>query len=299
MTMLIPDARRGLLGGLVDDATLLGDSAPDVGSAVAAYRMLRTGTHGWMVGRLVVPASLLEDLAGVLVRTMAAGDSPIPIAAVFDDHIASDASKASAFHATMDPAARIEVVRLAAGNERSAGAVVEAASATRGIHHDVLPMMALALTENAASIVRAIGAAKEAVLHSVGAVVVLPTDTTDAPSIASSIRVCVEAMVPLTVQAEWFPASTLIDRSTGHIRVGAMNLLAAVLQADATDADTASILSDDEPGVHTIGFAGLAQHGTTIRTGRSTGADRSPLISLAALQPAATLEALGGLDLSA
>lgn len=297
--MLIPDARRGLLGGLVDDATLLGDSTPDVGNAVAAYHMLRSGTHGWMVGRLVVPASLLEALAGVLVRTMAAGDSPIPIVAVFDERIASDASKASAFHATMDPAARIEVVRLAAKGGDGTDTVEEAASATRGIHHNVLPMMTMPLTENPAPLVAAISASKEAVLHSVGAVVNLPTGTTDASRLASSIRVCVEAMVPLTIQAEWFPASTLIDRSTGYISVGALNLLAAILQAEATDAEAVSILLDDEPGVHTISFAGLTRRGTAIRPGRSIGSDRSPLISLSALEPAATLSALGGLDLSA
>ena len=299
VTMLIPDARRGLLGGLVDDASLLRDSTPKVESAVDAYRMLRGGTHGWMVGRLVVPVSLLEDLAGVLVRTMAAGDSPIPIVAVFDGRAASDASNASAFHATMDPAARIEVVRLAAGSGRSADTVVEAANATRGIHHDVLPMMIISPTESAAPIVAAIGAAKEAVLHAVGAVLDLAPDTTNVSRLASSIRVCVEAMVPLTIQAEWFPASTLIDRSSGRVGVGAMNLLAAILQTEATPAETASTLSDDEPGVHAIGFGGLIRRGTTIRTGRSIGTDRSPLLSLSALEPAATLGALGGLDLSA
>ena len=34
----------------------------------------------------------------------------------------------------------------------------------------------------------------------------------------------------------------------------AMNLLASILQAGATEAETVSILSDDEPGIHTIGF---------------------------------------------
>ena len=47
MTMLIPDARRGLLGGLIDDATLLCESAPGVERAVEAYRSLRTLPGCW------------------------------------------------------------------------------------------------------------------------------------------------------------------------------------------------------------------------------------------------------------
>ena len=299
MTMLIPDARRGLLGGLIDDATLLSDSAPDVEPAVEAYRALRAGRSGWMAGRLVVPVSLLEDLAEVLVRTMKAGDSPIPVVAVFDGSIASDASKASTFHAMMEPAARIEIVRLAAGDGDTAAAVVEAANASRGIHHDVVPMIPLPPAADTAPIVAVVRAAKAAVLHSVGVVLGLPLEATDPAHLASSIRGCVAASIPFTIQAEQFPVSTLIEPSTGRITVGVMNLLAAVLDTGATPAETVSILSDDEPGVHTISFAGIARRGESLRTGRSVGTDRSPLLSLSAREPAATVEAIGSLDLSA
>jgi len=299
MTMLIPDARRGLLGGLIDDATLLCESAPGVERAVEAYRSLRTGGLGWMAGRLVVPASLLEDLAGVLVRTMKAGDAPIPVVAVFDGSIASDASRASTFHATMDPAARIEIVRLAPGDGDTAPAVVQAARATRGIHHGVVPMIPVSPAADAAPVIAAAGAAKAAALHSVGAVLGLPPESTDAAHLASSIRACVAAPVPFTIQAERFAGSTLIDPSTGCITVGVMNLLAAVLDTGATPAETVSILSDDDPGVHTISFAGIARRGESLRAGRSIGTDRNPLLSLSALEPAATIEAMGSLDLSA
>jgi len=299
MVMLIPDARRGLLGGLVDDATLLGAAVPDIDRVVDEYRMLRAGTHGWMVSRLVVPVSLLEDLAGVLIRTMGGGDSPIPIVAVFDGHTASDASTASMFHATMDPAARIEVVRLTAGDGGTVPGVVEAANATRGIHHDVVPMIPVSPAAEAAPIVDAVRAAKAAILHSVGVVLGLPPKTTDVAHLASSIRACVATSVPFMIQAERFPVSTVVDPSTEHITVGVTNLLAAVLDSGATPAETVSILCDDEPGVHTISFAGVARRGESLRTGRSIGADRSPLLSLSARDPAATIVAMGSLDLSA
>ena len=299
MTILIPDARRGLLSGFVDDATLLASSAPDVERAVDAYRALRSGARGWMAGRLVVPTSLLEEIAEVLVRTMVAGDSPLPIVAAFDGNTASDASKASAFHTTMDPAARIEVVRLDAGAGDATATAAEAANAARGIHHDVLAMVPVSPTADIGPIVATISEAKAATLQSVGAVLELPADATGAVSLAAAIRACVAASTPFTVQAERFPASTLIDQSNGRITVGAMNTLAAVLQTGATVTETAATLSDDEPGAHTISFTGISLRGKSIRASESIGADRHPLLSLSVFEPVSTLVTLGGLDLSA
>lgn len=299
MTLLIPDARRGLLGGLVDDATMLGDPDPDVERAVDAYRSTRSGPRGWMVGRLVVPTSLLEDLAGVLVRTMKAGDVPMPIVALFDGNIGSDASKASAFHTTMDPAARIEVVRPAAADVVATDTVLEATSAARGIHHDVLPMIPVSLAADATPLVSTISEARTAALLSVGAVFELPDDSADVANLVSSIRTCVAAATPFTIQAEWFPASTVTDRATGRVTIGVLNALSAVLQTEASAAETASTLLDGEPGVHAITFTGMSRHGRPVRAGGSIGTDRSPLLSLSALEPASTLEALGSLDLSA
>lgn len=293
MAMLIPDARRSLLGGIVDDATLLGTAAPDIDQAVDAYRTLRAGPNGWMVGRLVVPASRLEDLAGVLVRTMRGGDAAIPIVVAADGHAASDASIASAFQATMDPAARIDVIRLAAG------AVVEDANATRGIHHDVLPLVTLSPNAAAAPLLAAMGEAKEVTLHSVGLAIDAPLDVPGLSSLAASIRACTQTSTPFIVHATRFSASTQIDPAKGRVLLGVMNLLAAVLQVEATVAETLSTLSDTEPATHTIGFAGLSIRGESLRAARAIGSDRSPLLSLSALEPATTVEAIGALNLSA
>ena len=96
MALLIPDARGSLFGGLIDDAALLRPSPPTVEQAVEAYQRLRATGHGWIVGRLVVPASRLEELAGVLVRTLTSVSAPMPIVAVFDGDTTSDASIAAA-----------------------------------------------------------------------------------------------------------------------------------------------------------------------------------------------------------
>ena len=292
MTMLIPDARRSLLGGVVDDATLLGTAAPDIEQAVDAYQTLRNGPHGWMVGRLVVPASQLEDLAGVLVRTMRGGDAAIPIVTAADGQVASDVSIASAFQATMDPAARIDIIRLASG------AVVEDANATRGIHHDVLPLVTVSPNATAAPLLAAIGAAKDVTLHSVGLAFDAPLDAPGLSSLAASIRACTQTSTPFIVHATRFSASTRVDPTTGRMSLGVLNLLTAVLQVEATVSETLSTLSDTEPAPRTIGFAGLSIRGDAVRSARAIGFDRSPLLSLSALEPATTIEAIGALNLS-
>lgn len=297
--MLIPDARAGLLGGLVDDATLLDSPAPDVKGVVEAYRSLRSGPLGWMIGRLVVPASMLEDLAGVLVRTMKSGDSPISLVAVFDRHIAADASTASAFHATMDPAARIDIVRLAPCDDWDTGAVNGGANATHGIHHDVLPLLPLPPTGDATAILSAIGAARGSALRSLGLSLDVVPGLLDIPNLASAIRACSRTSTPFTVRAPWFPATTTVDPLTGHTTVGAMNLLAAVLQTEASVAEIGEALSDDEPSAYAISFTGLSVRGTVLRPKRSIGTVRSPLISLCSHDPAATIDALGALGASA
>ena len=61
VALLIPDARRSLLAGLVDDAALLRSSPPTAKQAVDAYLRLRTTESGWMVGTMKPPHEDNED----------------------------------------------------------------------------------------------------------------------------------------------------------------------------------------------------------------------------------------------
>ena len=57
------DARRALLGGLIDYAGLFPPAQLDMADAVAGYRAARSGPHAWMLDRIVCPAERLADLA--------------------------------------------------------------------------------------------------------------------------------------------------------------------------------------------------------------------------------------------
>lgn len=60
----MPDARRAALAALFDHAPLFPPASLPVPDALAEDRRARADEHGWMLARLVWPASKLDELAG-------------------------------------------------------------------------------------------------------------------------------------------------------------------------------------------------------------------------------------------
>ncbi len=56
------DARRALLGGLIDHAALFPPASLDLPEALEADRRARASEHAWILGRFIVPASRLGEL---------------------------------------------------------------------------------------------------------------------------------------------------------------------------------------------------------------------------------------------
>ena len=296
MALLIPDARRSLLAGLVDDAALLRSSPPTAKQAVDAYLRLRTTEGGWMAGRLVAPASLLEELAGVLVRTLRSGTPSVPSVAVLDGDIAAGASIAAAVHTLLDPAARIEGVLLPHRDADPVDGGFDAVAAGNGVHHGVLSMMAVPIGAPHDKTIEAIAAAGTAALRPVGAWIDLRSTLGDSDALSVAIRSCVRLAVPLTVLVDRLPVVTQTDHPGGRYLYGVLNLLAATLHAHSDGPDAAGLLVDDSPQTYRIEFEGLTRNGVGISAPGSIGADRRPLVSLATLDAAHTIAALGALN---
>lgn len=70
-----PDARVAALGGLIDYAGLFPPADLGMADAVAEYRAARAGAEAWMVERFLCPVGRLEELAAVLMPTMASGEA--------------------------------------------------------------------------------------------------------------------------------------------------------------------------------------------------------------------------------
>jgi hypothetical protein len=73
------DARRALLGRLIDHAPLFPPTSLPVEEAVAEDRRFRGGPHGWLVGRFVCPASKLAEV----------GEVGAPLSVVMDEPVSS------------------------------------------------------------------------------------------------------------------------------------------------------------------------------------------------------------------
>ena len=296
MSLLIPDARRSLLGGLIDDGALLRPAPPTVESAVDSYLRLRTTEHGWMVGRLVVPASQLDELAATLVSVLKPGDASVPIVTAFGSDAVSDASMAAAVHTLLDPAARIEGVLLPRHSSEPAEGVAGAIATGNGIQPGVLSMAGLPLHVPPDEVLQALAAASAVELRTSGLWLDLRSESVEPGALATVICQSSKLAVPFTVLCSELPAITQAHQHSHRPRYGALNLLAATLSADSARPEVAAILTDDNPQTYNIEFGGLTRNGESIRLSGSVGANRSPLVSLTTLEAAETLAALGSFD---
>jgi len=292
MTLLIPDARSSLLGGLVDDATLLRTPAPSIDEAVDGYRTLRDTTNGWIVGRFLTPAAMLESLAAVLVRTMTRGEVPWSIAVVFGDHSAGDASMAASFHAAMGPAARVDVIHVPEPSPPTEQGAVDSLVTGTGVQPEALTVLAVDVGGRPTETIDAFAAARTRILHAAG--VQLNTDDDGDPSLlAEAIRRCVRDTIPFTIGPSIVPAVTTVDARTGNLRYGALNLLASSLWGpDRTNIDVRAILVDDDPDNFAIGFTGVRWKSATAGPRSMPESPRNPLVSISALDPAAAINAV-------
>lgn len=76
----IVDARRAFLGELIDDAGLFPPAQLSMPEALLAHERARTGPHAWMLGRFIVAASRLRELA----ETLDDGAGALRISVVID-----------------------------------------------------------------------------------------------------------------------------------------------------------------------------------------------------------------------
>ena len=61
---MVPDARRAALSSLIDHAPLFPPASLPMPAALEEDRRARADEHAWLLGRLVWPASRLDELAG-------------------------------------------------------------------------------------------------------------------------------------------------------------------------------------------------------------------------------------------
>jgi hypothetical protein len=234
---------RGLLAGAIDYAGLFPPAALDMRAAVGNYLSYRAGDDAALLGRFVVPAARLNELAEALGDM---GASRVKVSAVLGANPLADLDAAAAFNARFagDPAT-IESIEAKADRP---GVIYElAAKASRLEVFVELPVDGeLELLVNAA---RAVGV--RAKIRTGG---VTAEAFPDARSVVRFMRACLDAGVPFKATAGLhhpltgtYPLTYERGSPSGTM-FGFLNvfLAAAFLAGGTSDQDAARLLEDHD-----------------------------------------------------
>lgn len=106
------DARTAAFSGLIDYAGVFPPASLSMPDAVAGYRTMMESDDRWIVGRFLVRASQLQELAAVATHSLVAGDQPWSIGVVLDTSPGAGASLGQDFQREMSPAMSIAAFEL-------------------------------------------------------------------------------------------------------------------------------------------------------------------------------------------
>jgi len=297
------NAARALLSGLVDYAGLFPPAALPMDQAVAEYARWRRAPESWMLGRFVLPAGRLAELARAADAHLpepGAGE-PWRLSALVGADVQGEAALVTAFNERSAARAVVDTVELRAGSADEAETALSALPAGLDafvevpLGGDLDAILAVLGTHGARAKARTGGVVPEAI---------------PAPSdVARFIAACARAGVPWKataglhhpVRAE-HPLTYAGDgpRAVTH---GFLNVFAAaaLARAGATPADVEAVLCEGDPSALRLGADALAWRHLRASTDEVREARRSFATSFGSCsfaEPVADLRELGLLGVS-
>ena len=216
-----PDARRVALERLIDDAGLFPPARKPMERAVADHRSARAGSHAWMLGRFLCPASRLDELAG------AGPDADWRLGAIADDGPVPA-------HAGPGVIDAIELRWAGAVPDAPPGVSVFVEVADAGV------LGSLAADGRVGAKIRCGGLTADA----------FPTDD----AVASFIAECVRLRLPFKATAGLHHPFRTRDEEIGVLQHGFVCLLAATA---VPDADTLAIVGETDADAFSLDADGL------------------------------------------
>jgi hypothetical protein len=243
------NAATALLAGLVDYAGLFPPAALSMDEAVAEYARWRRAPEGWMLGRFVLPAARLTELAraGDAHLPEAGADEPWRLSALLGADVHGDAALVAAFNASLAGRAVVDVVELKAGGPEDAAAALDAlppglvAFVEVPLDGDLDALLAVVKARGAGAKVRTGGVVPEAVPD--------PADVARflAGCASAGVRWKATAGLHHPVRAE--RALTCAEGGPRAVMHGFLNVFAAAAfaRAGASRAELEAVLREEDP----------------------------------------------------
>jgi hypothetical protein len=162
---------RSLLTGIVDYAGLFPPAALGMEEAAAEYARWRRSAEAWMLGRFVLPASRLSELARAASPVLPAGGTGEPwrLSALLGPDARSDSSLVASFNDAHAGRALVDAVETKAATPAEAGDVLEtvpagvSAAVEVPLEADLAPLLTVLRERSARAKVRTGGLVPEAV----------------------------------------------------------------------------------------------------------------------------------------
>jgi hypothetical protein len=229
------DARRALLGRLIDHAALFPPASLDMPDALEADRLARESPEAWMLDRFIVPASRLGELP----------EHTPPLSVVLDRG-----------EGDLDEIARHDVVLVEGRIDP------EWIPETQALVDAKLGVPAFWELAPGRALAGEVAAVKEA---GAGAKIRCGGVTADAfppvEAVAEFVLACRDAGVPFKATAGLHHPLRHVDPETGFHMHGFLNLLAAAVFAHEGADDVIPVLAEEDPAAFTVDAGGLAVHG--------------------------------------
>jgi hypothetical protein len=250
---LVVDARTSALANLVDYAGVFPPASLSVPDAVEKYRRARESRAFWMVGRFLIRATQLEELAAAATTTMARGEAPWETSVVFDTEPSDSASRASEFHAEMDPAMVVSAAEARITDGSEAG-IRDLFTTVASINPEVVPFLEVDRGFDIEAQLRAIAIVVADAGRPGGAKIRCGGMTADLfpnpEEVAHFILSAVETDLPFKATAGLHQPFRHIDADLGVTRHGFINILMATAAAaeGANRQTVVDIISDTDQG---------------------------------------------------
>jgi hypothetical protein len=239
------DARRALLGRLIDHAALFPPASMDMPEAIEADRAARATHEAWMLDRFICPASRLGELPPEAPRLSVVLDGGEGDLEAVAEAIAAGRA-VELVEARIDPTWIPDTQELVRSKLGEAVQVYWELPPGRGLRGEV----AAVREAGAGAKIRCGGVTAEA----------FPT----VEAVAAFVAACRDAGVRFKATAGLHHPIRHVEERTGFHMHGFLNLLAAAVFAHAEglgEDEIAALLAEEDPAAFSVDADGLAVHG--------------------------------------